>query len=229
MHNKSPSKGILIQLWTLLRGYRSYLGQALLRSRWRVKNTIGKGALISKDVIIPCGASIGENAILGSGVYLSQGVSVGRGAHLFNISVGDNSSVDYGVLCTGYGSGKIHIGKESYIGIRNILDWSDHISIGDFVHIAGPSTALWTHTSARMSFHGLPLFRKDDKHYRPTAPITVESNVYIGGNCTIYPGVTIHHHAVIVPNSAVTKDVPSYALYGGVPAKLIKIISPESF
>lgn len=213
----------------LLRGYRSRFGQALLRYKWREKNVIERGAQISKDIIMPCGASIGENVVLGSGVYLGQGVRVGHCARLYNISIGDNSSLDYGVLCTGFGGGKIRIGRESYIGIRNILDWSDHISIGDYVHIAGPSTALWTHTSARMSFYGLPLLRKDDKNYRPTAPITVENNVYIGGNCTIYPGVTIHHHAVVAPNSAVTKDVPAYTLYGGVPAKLIKVISPESF
>jgi len=48
--------------------------------------------------------------------------------------------------------------------------------------------------------------------------------VYINGNCTIYPGVTIHHHSVIAPNSAVTKDIPPYTLVGGVPAAKIKKI-----
>jgi acetyltransferase-like isoleucine patch superfamily enzyme len=50
----------------------------------------------------------------------------------------------------------------------------------------------------------------------------IEDNVYIGGNCTIYPGITIHHHSIVAPNSAVTKDVPSHSMLGGVPAKVVK-------
>ncbi|NBC08454.1 MAG: hypothetical protein GVY26_14765, partial [Bacteroidetes bacterium] len=60
---------------------------------------------------------------------------------------------------------------------------------------------------------------------RPVAPVVIEDNVYIGGNCTIYPGVKIGHHSVIAPNSAVTKDVVPYSMVGGVPAKKIKTLS----
>jgi len=94
------------------------------------------------------------------------------------------------------------------------------------VHIAGPSTGLWTHSSAKQAIAGLPLKEKDIK-YRPTASITIENNVYIGGNCTIYPGVTLGHHSIIAPNSAVDKDVEPYTLVGGVPAIFIKHIEVE--
>jgi len=63
---------------------------------------------------------------------------------------------------------------------------------------------------------------KKDKKYRPTKPIIIENNIYIGGNCTIYPGVTIHNHSVVALNSAIIKDIDSYTKVGGVPAKLIK-------
>lgn len=75
-----------------------------------------------------------------------------------------------------------------------------------------------------MCLNNIPLSRMYDKKYRPTSPMKIEDNVYIGGNCTIYPGVTIHHHSVVAPNSAVTKDVASYTMVGGVPAKCIKRI-----
>jgi acetyltransferase-like isoleucine patch superfamily enzyme len=61
--------------------------------------------------------------------------------------------------------------------------------------------------------------------YRPTAPIIIEDNVYIGCNCTIYPGLKIHHHSILTSNSAITKDVESYFMVGGVPAKVIKKIN----
>ena len=137
------------------------------------------------------------------------------------IEVGKNTPIEGGVVCTDYGKGKIKIGKECYIGVYNILDWSDNITIGNYVHIAGPSTGLWTHSSAKQCLAGLPLKNKDIK-YRPTAPITIEDNVYIGGNCIIYPGVTIHQHSIVAPNSTVTKDVNSYTMVGGITAKIIK-------
>ena len=149
---------------------------------------------------------------------------VGRGSSLSRITVGENSFIDSRIVCTGHGNGKINIGKECYVGLMKVLDWSDDITIGDYVHIGGPGAGLWTHSTANMCIHNIPLSRLDDEEYRPRSPIVIESNVYIGGNTTVYPGVTIHHHSIVAPNSAVTKDVEPYTVVGGVPAKLIKSI-----
>jgi len=46
--------------------------------------------------------------------------------------------------------------------------------------------------------------------------------VWIGANVFINPGIKIGNNAVIGANSVVTKDIPSNAIYGGVPAKFIK-------
>jgi acetyltransferase-like isoleucine patch superfamily enzyme len=53
-------------------------------------------------------------------------------------------------------------------------------------------------------------------------PIVIEKDVWIGANCIITAGVTIGEGSVIAAGSVVTKDVPPFAIYGGVPAKLIK-------
>lgn len=49
----------------------------------------------------------------------------------------------------------------------------------------------------------------------------IGSDVFIGANVTILDGVTIGDGAVIGAGAVVTKDVPPYAIVGGVPAKLI--------
>lgn len=189
------------------------------------KSNIGNGVLISKFVEIGLNCflndnvNIGKNSILSENVILNSNVTLGRNVILRNIEVGENSHIEYEVLTMGFGNGKIKIGKESYIGVRCILDYSDNITVGDYVHIAGPSTGLWTHSSAQQVLYG---DRLSDKTHRTTSPIVIENNVYIGGNSTIYPGVKIGHHSIIAPNSAVTKDVEPYSLVGGVPAKLIK-------
>ena len=54
--------------------------------------------------------------------------------------------------------------------------------------------------------------------------ITIENDVWVGGNVVINQGVTIGARSVIAANSVVNCDVPPDSLYGGTPAKLIRII-----
>ncbi len=190
-------------------------------------NIIGRKCKISNGVIIKGKVKIGDNTYVGKDVLLNNGVVIGNNSKIENVEIGENSHIESGVIITGFGVGKIKIGKESYIGIYNILDWSDNIVIGNFVHIAGPSTGLWTHSSAKQALNGIALCDKNVK-FRPTAPIIIEDYVYIGGNCTIYPGVTIGHHSIVAPNSTVTKDVESFTMVGGVPAKVIKKIQLDN-
>ena len=41
------------------------------------------------------------------------------------------------------------------------------------------------------------------------------------------PGVTIGEYAVVAAGAVVTKDVPDYAIVGGVPAKVIRYQDPS--
>lgn len=52
--------------------------------------------------------------------------------------------------------------------------------------------------------------------------IIIDDDVWFSCNCTILSGVHIGQGAVIAAGSVVTKDVPPYAIVGGVPAKVIK-------
>ena len=52
--------------------------------------------------------------------------------------------------------------------------------------------------------------------------ILIENNVWIGSNCVILPKCKIGKGSVIAAGAVVTKDVESYSIVGGVPAKHIK-------
>lgn len=54
-------------------------------------------------------------------------------------------------------------------------------------------------------------------------PVSIGDDVWIGANCTVLPGVTIGEGAVLAAGSVVTKDVPPFAIVGGVPSKVIRI------
>ena len=56
--------------------------------------------------------------------------------------------------------------------------------------------------------------------------VTVKKNAWLGMNVTICPGVTIGRYAVVGAGAVVTKDVPDYAVVGGVPAKIIRMQDP---
>lgn len=70
--------------------------------------------------------------------------------------------------------------------------------------------------------------RDSDNHtiiregFEKTKPVRIGNHVWIGLNVTILKGVNIGDGAVIAAGAVVTKDVPPFALVGGVPAKVIK-------
>lgn len=49
----------------------------------------------------------------------------------------------------------------------------------------------------------------------------IGNDCWFGSNVTLIGGVEIHDGAVVLANAVVTKDVPPYAIVGGVPAKVI--------
>lgn len=55
-----------------------------------------------------------------------------------------------------------------------------------------------------------------------TAPVIIGDDVWVGANATILPGVTVGNYSVIAAGAVVNRDVPSGALVGGVPARIIK-------
>lgn len=76
-------------------------------------------------------------------------------------------------------------------------------------------------------------FPKDDPHrllgaFDEHKPTTVGSDAWIGTNAIVLSGVTVGEGAIVAAGAVVTKDVPAYAIVGGVPAKVIRYrFAPE--
>ncbi|RPD91733.1 acyltransferase [Aureibaculum marinum] len=105
----------------------------------------------------------------------------------------------------------IVIGDNSVVNKKVLLDGrGGHLVIGNNVDIA-QETNIWT---LEHDVH-------DNQHKAIGADVTIEDYVWIASRVTILPGVTIGKGAVVASNSVVTKDVPSMAIVGGVPAKVI--------
>ena len=59
-------------------------------------------------------------------------------------------------------------------------------------------------------------------------PIHIGNDVWIGTRAIILSGVTVGDHSVVGAGAVVTKDVPPYAVVGGVPAKILKMRNAQS-
>lgn len=63
---------------------------------------------------------------------------------------------------------------------------------------------------------------RDDKGRRYLySPVSIGSDVFIGVNCVILPGVTIGDRVVIGAGSVVTRDIPSGTVAAGSPARVL--------
>ena len=126
----------------------------------------------------------------------------------------------------------VHIGNHTYGCIDPQLSNSNaKLQIGHFCSIAGNVKFLVSaeHPIDRISTYP---FRANLFYGEPEAEtkgdIIVEDDVWIGNNATILSGVRIGQVAVVAAGAVVNKDVPPYAVVGGVPAKVIKYrFSPE--
>lgn len=59
---------------------------------------------------------------------------------------------------------------------------------------------------------------------RPVMPYTtIGDDVWIGANVLIKAGVTIGNGSIVATGSVVTKNIPAYSIFGGNPAKLIRM------
>lgn len=62
----------------------------------------------------------------------------------------------------------------------------------------------------------------DKNYFEEFENIIIGNDVWIGANAIIIDGVRINNGAIIAAGSVVTKDIPAYAIVGGVPAKIIR-------
>lgn len=143
------------------------------------------------------------NGIKSLFLRLVWGAKVGRrtvyysGVRIFpgnNLVVGDD--VDFAKGVQVYTSGGLEIGDRVLIGFGSMIITSNH----------------------RVPKAPAQIFHAGNDKKK----VVIEKDAWIGGNCTILPGVTIGEGAVVAAGAVVSKDVAPFSIVGGVPAKEIR-------
>lgn len=127
---------------------------------------------------------------------------------LAGVKIGPSSHLH--LNCRFYKPSGVTVGTGTIIGYGTFLDGRDDLVIGNHVDIA-------SEVQIYNSEHDIA-----SEDFRPiNAPVTIGDYVFIGPRVIILPGVKIGKGAIVAAGAVVTKDVPEFAIVGGVPAKEI--------
>ncbi|SNQ44085.1 CatB-related O-acetyltransferase [Cellulophaga lytica] len=188
-----------------------------------------------------------KKLILNSG-FLTKCVMYFRRLRLkktLGIKYGKNAFIGFSTICEGKNSfGKQSVITSSKIGYGSYIGDSSNFSktkIGRYCSI-GPNVSCvygkhpsHTHVSTHPSFfsvnHSIGFSYVEKQSFNEFSEprdkegkysIVIGNDVWIGANVTILEGVIIGDGAIVAANTLVVKDVKSYSIVGGVPAKKIK-------
>lgn len=138
----------------------------------------------------------------------------------FNLfSLGSYSTIeDFSTVNNGVGA--VIIGDRVRIGIGNII--IGPVTIENDVILA--QNIVCSGLNHGYEDVSIPI------HLQPvtTKSIIIKKGCWIGANVVITAGVTVGEHSVVAGGSVVTKDVPSYSVVGGNPARPLKRYNEES-
>jgi acetyltransferase-like isoleucine patch superfamily enzyme len=153
-----------------------------------------------------------------------------------NVSVGPRSRLLRGASLIGNG-GTVSIGADSFVARWAIVQAAggsvtigDRTGIGDYCNLYGQGgLVIGNDVLMASGVRVLTATHNFDSRDVPirtqgetVAATVIEDDVWIGANVVILAGVTVGRGAICAAGAVVTKDVPPYAIVGGIPARAIR-------
>ncbi|HTM50403.1 MAG TPA: acyltransferase [Bryobacteraceae bacterium] len=177
--------------------------------------------------------SIPDNVLLEEGCYVETSFSflVFRSQAAAGLRMGGGASAYTGTMFDVGPEGVVDVGRYALLNsVRIICD--SKIEIGDY--------ALISWNVVLMDTYRAPLDSGSRRRYRqdvaagrtpepvPAKPIHIGSNVWIGFDSCILPGVTIGEGSIVGARSVVMESAPPYSVLAGNPARVIRQLEKSS-
>ena len=182
-----------------------------------VQNKIAR--IVSAVIILKYSLFLFPNGYVRIGRGFKIKPFLGRQSQLEIKLLGDNS---IGMNTIIQGSGSIVFGKHTFCGEFCVFGVNESVTIGDNVMIAQAVTIR--DTDHEFSSLSMPMREQGIA----TASVRIMDDVWIGHGAIILKGVEIGEGSIIAAGAVVNKDIPAYAIAGGVPARVIGSRKDES-
>jgi acetyltransferase-like isoleucine patch superfamily enzyme len=172
--------------------------------------------------------AIGENVIISKKAEItnSRAIELAEGAWI----------EDHAIISAE--GGRIRLGKHTHVlpygivkAMGGDIKFGEYCTVNPFCVIYGFSGGLEIGDAVRIAAQtviipGNHIFEDPDKQIRlqgtESQGVRIENDVWLGAGVRVLDGVTIGRGAVVAAGSVVTKNVPEFAIVGGVPARVIK-------
>jgi maltose O-acetyltransferase len=129
---------------------------------------------------------------------------------------GENTWIQPPFYCD-YGS-NIQLGRQVFFNFNCVVLDVCEVKIGDFC-LFGPAVQIFT------AMHPMNADLRREREFGK--PVSIGSDVWVGGGAIICPGVTIGSRSVIGAGSVVTKDIPAGVFAAGNPCRVIRDVSEQ--
>jgi acetyltransferase-like isoleucine patch superfamily enzyme len=152
--------------------------------------------------------SVGRGGRIGFGNVLRGGDEIRLGDYAtvlrFNVlnSIPDND-------CEGPTDPRLTLAEGAYVVSGHRLDFTDRISLGKNVIVAGRNSSLWTHNR------------------QATAPIDIGDFCYLGSEVRIAPGSALGRRSILGMGAVLAGKSDGGQVLGGVPAKPIRAVNAD--
>lgn len=172
-----------------------------------------------------------EKAIVG------KGTTIGGGANCFSTANGQieiGKGCDIHAIITAKKGAVIKIGDHTTIRGNSVIGAVSSIEIGNYVIVSNNVTIYDNNNHPTEPEKRIEMCKSGfyselwDWKYSAAAPVKIGNNVWIGEKSAVLKGVTIGEGAVVASHAVVTKDVPSYSVVAGNPAKVVKVLRHKS-
>jgi len=195
---------------TLFSSFPTVVGSVLRPIAYKgVLGSVGSSCLIEKNVrfIVPQRIFLGDRVFIGENSYLSV-------RDKGQIIIKDNTQILRGCIFRAW-DGKITINESVYITDGVIFYGHGGIEIGKYSGLAS-NVKIYSgeHTFKDPS---IPIMMQGGVHKK----VIIGEDVHVYASAIVLGGVTIGNGAVIGAGAVVTKDIPSYSIAVGLPAKVI--------
>jgi len=133
------------------------------------------------------------------------------------VTLGEGTTVQANVISGSAEDGELDVGKDCTIRSGTVI--YSGVKIGDSFR-SGHNVLIRENT--KIGDNVLVGTSSDMKYGVTLKGPVIKQRARIGANSAIMPGITIGEGAIVGASSVVTKDVPSYKVVMGVPAKVVK-------